>query len=114
MSLTIADVQRLHRAGASGFFEEWDDGTLRLKNVDGRCVFLVDGVCSAYASRPDGCVLYPLILYTDVDEVGTHEFCPFRDEFRFSSGDAAWLRNSIGQEEAEVTQRRRLRSASAG
>lgn len=112
MSLTNSDVLRLERAGANGFFEEWDDGTLRLKNVNGGCVFLVDGACSVYASRPDGCVLYPLILYTDVDEVGVHELCPFGNEFRFSSGDVAWLRNSIAQEEAEVVQRRLVLSAS--
>lgn len=105
-------MDRLRRAGASDFFDEHPDGTLRLRNVNGHCIFLVGGDCAVYPHRPDGCVLYPLILYTDVDEVGLHELCPWRGEFRFSSGDAAWLRHSIADEDAEVAHRRSVRSVS--
>ena len=102
-------MERLERIGATDFFTEDSDGSWRLRNVDGRCVFLNDGLCSVYPARPDGCVLYPLILYVDVDEVDLHEFCPHRHEFRISAGDRDWLRRSIAREEAEIVRRVRLR-----
>jgi Fe-S-cluster containining protein len=106
MSLTEADVRRLRRAGHSGFSRLHSDGTIRLRNIDGRCVFLEAGRCRAYPDRPDGCVLYPLIWFTDDDEAGLHDFCPHRHEFRFSRGDHDWLRRSIETEDAEVAARR--------
>jgi Fe-S-cluster containining protein len=111
MSLRLADVERLQRQGHSGFYTEDDDGYLQLRNVDGHCVFLQDGQCTVYPWRPEGCVLYPLILYTDCDEVGLHGFCPHRHEFRFSIGDEQWLRRGIAKEDAEAEARRRLRGA---
>ena len=107
MSLTEADVRRLERAGHRDFCHLEDDGTLRLRNVDGRCVFLRQGRCAAYPDRPDGCALYPLIWYTEDDEAGLHEFCPHRRQFRFSQGDREWLQRSIAAEDAEVASRRR-------
>ncbi len=107
MSLTEADVRRLERAGHRDFYEAWADGTLRLGNRDGRCVFLVDGRCAAYPDRPDGCVLYPLIWFTRDNEAGLHDFCPHRHEFHFSKGDAEWLGRSIAAEDAEVEARLR-------
>jgi len=107
MSLREADVVRLERAGFRNFCHEEPDGTLRLANIEGRCVFLVDGSCSAYAARPEGCVLYPLIYLEDGEggEVGLHNFCPYRMEFRFTSGDREWLERSIAAEEIEVRNR---------
>ena len=108
MSLTLADVCRLERAGHRDFCDLGDDGALRLRNVDGRCTFLVGGRCVAYADRPDGCVLYPLIWFTgdgEEGEAGLHEFCSYRDEFRFSQGDREWLERSIAAEDAEVAAR---------
>jgi Fe-S-cluster containining protein len=107
MSLTEADVHRLERAGHHGFYRPHPDGTLRLINVDGRCVFLIDGRCTAYADRPDGCVLYPLIWYEEDGTTGLHDLCPFRHAFHFSQGDRDWLARSIAVEEAEVAARRR-------
>jgi len=109
MSLTEADVRRLERAGHRDFCDLGVDGALRLRNVDGRCVFLAGGRCAAYAERPDGCVLYPLIWFTgdgEPGEAGLHEFCPHRYEFRFSRGDRDWLARSIAVEEVEVAARR--------
>jgi Fe-S-cluster containining protein len=107
MSLRSADVERLRRHGYEGFFFEDEHGYLRLHNVDGRCIFLGgDGHCAVYPWRPEGCVLYPLILYTDVDEVGLHDFCRYRYEFHFTAGDEAWLRRGIAREDAEVAARR--------
>lgn len=107
MSLTSADVVRLERAGARDFYRTDDDGHLRLRTRNNCCVFLTSGVCSVYADRPEGCVLYPLIYFVDCDEVGLHDFCPFRHEFTFSEGDQQWLRRSLAREEAEAEERRR-------
>jgi Fe-S-cluster containining protein len=113
MTLTEADVRRLERAGHRDFFGHHADGTLRLRNVNGRCVFLVDGRCAAYADRPDGCTLYPLIWYTEDEEAGLHDFCPYRHEFRFCQGDAEWLRRSVATEEQEIRRRRRRQGRSS-
>lgn len=102
MSLTEDDVRRLERGGHRDFYDLHPDSTLRLKNLDGRCIFLIDGNCTAYRDRPDGCVLYPLIWYTVDDEAGLHDFCPHRHDFRFNDGDKQWLARSIATEDAEV------------
>jgi Fe-S-cluster containining protein len=107
MSLTNADVSRIERAGQRGFYYQDEQGYLCIKNIDGHCVFLQDERCVVYLCRPEGCVLYPLIYFTESDAVGLHSFCPYRNEFEFASGDHAWLRRSIAREEAEVTARRR-------
>jgi len=112
MSLRIADVQRIEAAGHRDFYSEDADGFLRLKNVDGRCIFLDNGRCAVYASRPEGCVLYPMIYYTDCDAPGLHDFCPHRHEFRFSVGDRAWLCRGIAIEESEAAERVRRRGGS--
>lgn len=106
MSLTEADVARLERAGHRNFHRLHSDGTLRLRNVDGHCVLLGPAGCTAYPDRPDGCVLYPLIWFTEDREAGLHDFCPYRHEFRFSAGDHDWLARSIATEDAEVAARR--------
>lgn len=108
MSLTEADVDRLEHAGFREFAVIEDDGTLRLRTRKGRCVFLAaDGSCTAYPHRPEGCVLYPLVWYPDESVTGLDEFCPYRHEFRFSSGDREWLRRSIAREEREIAARGR-------
>jgi Fe-S-cluster containining protein len=106
MSLTESDVRRLERAGHRDFHRLHDDGTLRLRNVDGHCVFLAGTRCEAYPDRPDGCALYPLIWFAEDGEAGLHDFCPHRLEFRFSQGDREWLRRSIRAEDDEVAVRR--------
>ncbi len=105
MSLTLDDLRRLEAAGEQGFFREQADGALRLVNVAGRCVFLEGGRCRVYRHRPEGCVLYPLVWCDETSEPELHEFCPHADEFRFSSGDAAWLARSIATEEREIATR---------
>lgn len=105
MSLTGADVSRLERAGHTNFCRLHDDGTLRLRNVDGHCIFLDNGRCAAYSERPDGCVLYPLIWFIEDRCTGLHDFCPHRFAFRHSQGDREWLERSIATEEKEVAAR---------
>jgi len=105
MSLTLEDVERLEAAGERAFHHEVEDGTLRLLTVEDRCVFLADGRCRVYPNRPDGCVLYPLVWNVIGHEPDLHEFCPYAHQFRFSTGDKAWLARSIETEEREVAAR---------
>jgi Fe-S-cluster containining protein len=111
MSLTQADVERLRGAGHERFFFAAADGTLRLRNVGGRCTFLAHpgGRCRVYALRPEGCQLYPLVLDTECDETILDEICPHREEFSFSSADRRRLRQSIAIEERETAERRGAR-----
>jgi hypothetical protein len=79
MELCQADIDRLERRGyrAKDFCELGPDGIPRLRNVDGRCCFFDHdkGRCREYASRPLGCVIYPVNL-TDDGVVVIDELCP--------------------------------------
>lgn len=107
MTLTEADRARLEAVGQPDFFFVNDDDDLQLRNVDGRCVFLVNGKCSVYDDRPEGCRLYPLILDLSVDRVLRDAFCPWSGEFIFTREDEVRLRRSVVDEESE----RRLRAS---
>jgi Fe-S-cluster containining protein len=109
MTLRRFEVARLESRGYRDFVVEDPGGHLRLRNVDGHCVFLVGGGCSIYPWRPEGCVLYPLVLFEEDDEVDLDPFCPHRHEFRFSSGDHAWVRRSVTADDAEAAERARTR-----
>jgi Fe-S-cluster containining protein len=110
MTLTRGDATRLEAAGHRDFFTEAANGDLRLTNRDGRCVFLEEGRCSAYADRPDGCRSYPLVLDLDEDRVVRHDFCPHADEFRFGDDDERRLRRSVDEELREAAKRLRRRA----
>jgi len=101
MTLTEADVARLETAGQRDFFFVNDDHDLQLLNVDGHCIFLVDGLCSVRDDRPEGCRLYPLILDLSVDRVILDSVCPWAREFTFSEQDEVQLRRSVLDEESE-------------
>ena len=107
MTLTEADVERLRSTGARRFFRRNRDGVPQLVNRNGHCVFLVDGHCSVYEHRPEGCRLYPLILDLDLDQVVRDDFCPWRDEFEFTAEDAGAVRESVAAEAREASGRRR-------
>ncbi len=81
MVLTESDVERLTKKGyAREYYAEYRNGYLRLKNVNGRCVFLREnGTCRIYKVRPIGCRLYPVIYDLDEDIVRVDEECPARD-----------------------------------
>lgn len=108
MTLTEADAASLEAAGHRDFFFVNDDHDFQLKNIDGRCVFLVDGRCSVHDDRPEGCRLYPLILDLAVDRVVLDAFCPWAKEFSFTQDDGVQLRRSVTDEESE----NRIRAAS--
>jgi len=105
MTLTNADVARLEAAGFRGFLRAGSRGQLHLRRVGDLCVFLRDGRCLAYHCRPEGCVLYPLVLDVGRDLVVLDDFCPHRDEFCFGDEERACLRRSVADEEREAAAR---------
>ena len=110
MTLTEADAARLAALGHDDFYIVNDDHDLQLVNVDGHCVFLVDGRCSVHQDRPDGCRFYPLILDLSVDRVVLDSFCPWASEFDFTVDDHVQLRRSVVDEEGESRRRASERS----
>jgi Fe-S-cluster containining protein len=105
MTLTEGDVARLEAAGFKDFFRLNTEGDLELRNHGGRCVLLDGGRCSAYAARPEGCRLYPLILDLQSDRVVRDEYCPHRGSFPITTGEAERLRRSVAVERIEAERR---------
>ncbi|MEX2690290.1 MAG: YkgJ family cysteine cluster protein [Candidatus Njordarchaeia archaeon] len=64
MILTPTDIERIKRHGYKlESFAYFDGKYWRLKNRNGKCVFLQnDGRCSIYSYRPSGCRSYPVIF----------------------------------------------------
>lgn len=106
MTLTEADIGRLHGAGFKNFARLNADGDVELLNRDGRCVFLLEGRCTAYAERPEGCRLYPLVLDLGSGRVVRDRLCPHREEFPITAQQTERLRRSVAQEEIEAGDRR--------
>ena len=79
MELCNVDVARLERRGyqKDDFSYRGADGIPRLRNVGAYCVFYDHDRkrCKEYASRPLGCVLYPVNL-TPEGEVVIDSLCP--------------------------------------
>ena len=113
MTLTEADAERLEAAGSRDFYFVNDDHDLQLHNVDGHCIFLVDGRCSVHDDRPEGCQLYPLILDLSVDRAVLDAFCPWAREFTFTQDDRVQLKKSVAEEEREARKRASGRSRRA-
>jgi len=82
MPLTRDDLSRIRSLGfrESDFCVE-EGGWSRLRNVDGRCFFLKDGLCSIYPSRPEGCRIYPLVYDESTGEAAMDPECPHTAEF---------------------------------
>lgn len=78
MPLTKADIERIVRLGYSPEqFMVYSNELWRLKNINGRCVFLGEnGLCKIYEHRPLGCRLYPLIEIDGSCEVDL-EYCKY-------------------------------------
>lgn len=76
MELLESDIERIERLGYDRReFIRHVDGIPRLRNVDGRCVFLGrDGLCTIYPYRPLGCRIYPVV--TDGRRVFIDGICP--------------------------------------
>ena len=105
MTLTVADVERLEAAGFRDFLRHGPNGQLHIRRAGDRCLFLHRGRCVVYRHRPEGCLLYPLVLDVVRDLVLLDDFCPHRGEFRFSASDRARLRHSVRVEEGEAAAR---------
>lgn len=78
MPLTLEDIIRIRGLGYDvRDFAVFRDGLWRLKNINGKCVFLNDeGLCIIYPNRPLGCRLYPVIQVDD-HCVPDFECCPY-------------------------------------
>jgi hypothetical protein len=79
MILLREDIERLESLGYKDFYE-FRDGFYRLKNANGRCIFLDPerGICKVYEYRPLGCRIYPLIYDEEVGVTIDPE-CPLRE-----------------------------------
>ena len=76
MELTTKDIERLKAAGRRDFHATMD-GSRRLLNRNGRCVFLSPaGLCSAYDTRPEGCRHYPWIYDATQCRIVLDTDCP--------------------------------------
>ena len=88
MPLTRFDIERISRQGYKiKDFVVKRKRERRLKNRDGRCVFLGDDGCIIYSFRPEGCRLYPLVYDEDNGKGVIHDFCPYGYEFKVSRDD---------------------------
>jgi Fe-S-cluster containining protein len=111
MPLTEEDVRRL---AASGFKSDefsllTEEGDIILRNRGGVCFFLRDGACAAYADRPEGCRVYPLVLNTDTSHFIIDQFCPHNSEFKAGREDKDRLKALIRRLDKETEKRLRLR-----
>ncbi len=78
MELSSEDIERLEKNGYC--LEEFaviDDAVIRIKNVDGYCIFYsrADKKCQIYEERPIGCRLYP-VVYLANEGALIDELCP--------------------------------------
>jgi Fe-S-cluster containining protein len=82
MELCNTDISRLERRGyrKDDFSCLGSDGVPRLRNVGAHCFFFDHDRrrCKEYASRPLGCVIYPVNL-TPEGEVVVDDLCPEAD-----------------------------------
>ncbi len=100
MTLSASDVRRIGGLGYRDYYREVD-GYIQLRNRDGHCWFLEGGRCTIYDHRPEGCTLYPLVLNLDDGTVVLHDFCPHREEFRFSRRQKDQLGRLVQKQERE-------------
>jgi len=96
MSLTSSDINRILRLGYRlENFAVKVEGEWRLRNIDGKCVFLGDKGCRIYPYRPLGCRLYPLVYDESSGTVRFDEICPYADEFERTDEDVHKLINLL-------------------
>lgn len=81
MMLSNADVERLERAcyNPQKFVRVDKHGFARLRNRHGYCVFYdaEKRRCKAYAHRPLGCRIYP-IIYSEEEGIIVDDLCPMK------------------------------------
>lgn len=105
MPLTRKDLKRIENLGYARkrFAVKTGDGW-RLKNENGKCVFLAENGCAVYEHRPEGCRLYPLVYDEERHRAVLDRLCPFRHEFEVKESDFEKLRRLL-----EILDREKLR-----
>jgi len=85
MPLSTSDIEGIRGLGFSeDFFVTKRDGELRLRNLNGRCVFHNGKRCTIYNDRPEGCRLYPAVFDENKGRVVLHAYCPHHKEFQLA------------------------------
>jgi len=85
MPLRTSDIEEIRGLGfTEDFFVTRRDGELRLRNLNGRCVFHNGERCTIYNDRPEGCRLYPAVFDEDKGRVVLHAYCPHRKKFQLT------------------------------
>jgi Fe-S-cluster containining protein len=78
MLLSAEDIERLERKGfRKEFFARFDKaGYAKLRNRQGHCVFydVEKRRCKAYADRPLGCRIYP-VIYDEAKGIVVDDIC---------------------------------------
>ncbi len=76
----MEDIRRIESRGYRDFYYQ-KDGFLYLKNKNGKCIFLENGLCKIYPFRPEGCKFYPFIYDPLEDRIMKDDDCPYKEEF---------------------------------
>ena len=106
MLLSEADIKRIENLGFSfDYFVDYFDGWLRLKNIDGRCVFHDGKKCLIYKYRPEGCQFYPIIFDKDNNKAVLDRECPYKTKFFITNNIRKKLFNLVSRVEYERMQR---------
>ena len=106
MPLTEDDLKRIEKLGFKRpeFITE-AEGETRLRNRNKTCFFLEDGRCKIYASRPEGCSMYPLVYDVDAHRFVFDHICPHGAEFKAKREDKERLKRLIRRLEREVAKK---------
>ena len=72
--LTLEDVKRLQEAGLADFHLTQPE--MRLKRVNGRCIFLSDDKCTVHDARPQVCRDFPFFREAGIGLAQGISFCP--------------------------------------
>jgi Fe-S-cluster containining protein len=109
MLLSSSDIVRIRGLGFSeDFFVVKKNGNRQLKNLSGRCVFHNGQRCTIYNYRPEGCRLYPAVLYEDTGETDLDSYCPHHGKFQLTPSISCEVIKLV--QKLDVETKRRLRS----
>ena len=101
MPLTLEDIKRLTGKGYKvREFVVTCGGERKLRNLNGYCFFLDEGVRSVYDERPTGCRLYPLVADWR-GMVRIDPMCRHGDKFTIDEEDVYQLRHLLKKLRAE-------------
>jgi len=85
MPLSTSDIEGIGHLGFSeDFFVTKSDEELRLRNLNGRCVFHNGQRCTIYNDRPEGCRLYPAVFDENKGRAILHSYCPHHKKFQLT------------------------------